>query len=459
MKKLLALVLSLVLVFGLIACNNSPKTTTDDVAGNEGSQHESPDTKGEEATIATEITNPVEIEFWHAMSGASGEALQKLTDDFNATHDNITVKLVNQGGYRDLFDKLMGAAKANQLPAITQIYSNRLSWYVSKGLVEDLNPYMENEKIGLTKTEIEDFPKLFLDDGIWDGKQYAMPFNKSQMVLYYNVDMLKEAGVEVPTTWEEWKEAARKLTVDEDGNGEPEIYGLVLANNLSTDIAPWVKQAGGEIISEEKDKVNFDTPETKEAVEFLNSMIQEKIARLAGEDKNANVPLQQGRAAMCVASTSSIPYIEKDSIEGLNWFAAPLPGHKSNDQLFYGTNVAVFNTLSPEEKLAAWEYTKFLTSAESTAFFSQQTGYLPVRKSVQELDDYKKFLEEKPVKAISFPSMEIGFQGARNIGEINALDVLGEELDLVFSNEKSIDDALKAAQERGERAMQEARNN
>ena len=163
---------------------------------------------------------------------------------------------------------------------------------------------------------------------------------------------------------------------------------------------------------------------------------------------------------MAVASTSAIPYIESDAIEGLNWFAAPLPGHKTNDQLFYGTNVAVFNTVSPEERFAAWEYTKFLTSVESTAFFSQQTGYLPVRKSVQELDSYKKFLEEKPVKAISFDSMDIGFQeGQENIGEINALDVLGEELDQVFHNQKSVDDALKAAQERGERAMLEARKN
>ncbi|AFS79433.1 putative carbohydrate uptake ABC transporter periplasmic-binding protein [Gottschalkia acidurici 9a] len=440
MKRILSLALSLILVFSLVACNN--KNSNEETSN---SQKES------EVNIVTEITKPVEIEFWNSMSGTNGEALKKLTDDFNSKHENITVKLVNQGGYRDLFEKLMGAAKAKQLPAITQIYSNRLSWYVSKGLVEDLKPYMENEKVGLKKGEIEDIPSLFLEDGIWDGKQYAMPFNKSQMVLYYNVDMFEKAGIEIPTTWDEWKEAAKKLTIDENGDGEPEVYGLVLANNISTDIAPWVKQAGGEIISEEKDQINFDTPETKEAVEFLNSMIQEKTARLAGEDKNPNVPLQQGRAAMCVASTSAIPYIDSESVEGLKWFAAPLPGYKTNDQLFYGTNVAVFNTLSPEEKLAAWEYIKFITSVENTAYFSEQTGYLPVRKSVQELDSYKKFLEEKPVKAIPFKSMDIGFQGARNIGEINALDVLGEELDQVFNKKKTIDEALKTAQQRGEK--------
>ena len=106
------------------------------------------------------------------------EKLYALTDEFNEKNENITVTLVNQGGYRDLFDKLMGAAKANQLPAMTQIYSNRLSWYVSKGLVEDLSPYMEDKAIGLSAGDKNDFPKLFLDDGIWDGKQYAMPFNE-----------------------------------------------------------------------------------------------------------------------------------------------------------------------------------------------------------------------------------------------------------------------------------------
>lgn len=101
------------------------------------------------------------------------------------------------------------------------------------------------------------------------------------MLLCYNEDMLKEAGVEVQTTWEEWKEASKKLTVDKYGDGNPEIYGTVFENGISTDIAPWVKQAGGQV----KDKINFNTLETKEAVEFINSMIQDKTARLAKKIK------------------------------------------------------------------------------------------------------------------------------------------------------------------------------
>jgi multiple sugar transport system substrate-binding protein len=441
-QRLLALLLMVVMIFGLVGCNQKPVT-----------KEETEETKGKElAEIATEITEPVEVNFWHSMQGDNEEALIALADKFMTENPKIKINLVFQGGYRELFEKLMASAKANQLPTITQIYSNRLSWYVSKDLVENLNPYIENEAIGLTDEEIADYPALFLDDGIWDGKQYAMPFNKSQMVLYYNVDMFKEVGLEVPKTWEEWKSAAAALTKED-------VIGLVFANNLSTDIAPWVKQSGGVTMSEKDNVLLFDTPEMKEAVEFLNSLIQDGSARLAGEDKNPNVPFSQGKAAMCVASTSAISRIDKDAVEGLNWFAAPLPGNKTNDQLYYGTNIAVFNTGTPEEKLGAWLFSKFLTSPENTAYFAENTGYVPVRKSAKETEDYKKHLEENPVKAVALESFDIGFQGTRNIGGINALDILGEELDLVFANEKSVDEALKDAQERGTRALEEAKKN
>ena len=124
--------------------------------------------------------------------------LQKITDDFNAANPNITVKLENQGGYLDLFDKLMAAAKANQLPNMAQIYSNRLSWYVAKDLVLDLNTYLNDPEVGFTEEDKADFPQMFMDNCIWGDKLYAMPFNKSMMVLYYNEGMLKEAGVERP---------------------------------------------------------------------------------------------------------------------------------------------------------------------------------------------------------------------------------------------------------------------
>ncbi|MEG2917853.1 MAG: ABC transporter substrate-binding protein [Clostridium sp.] len=451
-KKMLSVLLAAVLgATALVGCGRNGGTGDASTPKKDNGQ--------EVSLLATKVEEPVEITFWHAMGGANEGAMKKITDDFMAQNPNITVKLENQGKYTELFDKLMASAKADQLPTIAQVYSNRLSWYISKGLVEDLTPYMNDKETGFTKDDFADIPEMFFSDGVWDNKQYAMPFNKSQMVLYYNVDMFKKAGIEVPTTWEQWAKAAEKLTVDGNGDGDPEVYGCVFANNLSTDIAPWLKQVGGMTMSEETNELFFDTPETKEAIGFLNSMMQAKIARLAGDDGNANVPLQDGRAAMCVASTSALPYLEEGTMEGITIDAAALPGYKTDDQLYYGTNVTVFNTNTEVQKQAAWEYIKFLTNTENTAYFAAQTGYIPVRKSAQEDSVFKQVLAEKPIKQLSFDCMDKGFQGTRNIGGINALDELGKQLDLVFRGEKSIEDALKDAQKNGEKAIEAARNN
>lgn len=443
-KSLLSMILALILVI-TSACSNE---------NNKEDSKESMDN----STDNSQAEEVVEFDFWHAMSGANEEAIEKITNDFMKENSDIKVNLVNQGGYMDLFDKLMASAKANQLPTMTQIYSNRLSWYISKDMVCDLTSYMHDEKIGLTDEEIDDIPKMFLDDGIWDSKQYAMPFNKSQMVLYYNEDMLKENGLEVPETWEQWKEACEKLTKVND-NGDVEVYGCVFADNLSTDIAPWVVQSGGKTMDEETDQLLFDSEPMKEAVSFLASLFEENVARFAGEDKNPNIPLQDGRAAMCVASTSALPYIEEGTKEGIHINAAALPANKNDKQLYYGTNVAVFNTSTDAQKEAAWKYIKFLTNTENTAYFASQTGYIPVRKSAQDTEVMKKVLEEKPIKKLSFECFDRGFQGTRNIGGKNALDELGKELELVFSGQKDIDSALKDAQKNGEQALENAKNN
>ncbi len=455
MKKFLTSLLCGLLLLSLGACGNSgaqpsaaPSTAPDPAESTAPNNTGSPAPQEEE----------VEITFWHAMSGVNEEAIQKITADFMDEHPNIKVTVMNQGGYRDLFDKLMASAKANQLPNLAQIYSNRLSWYVNKELAQDLTAYMNDSEIGLTQADYDDIPAMFMDDCIWDGKQYAMPFNKSMMVLYYNVGMFEEAGLKVPTTWEEWADAAEKLTKDTDGDGEPDIYGVVFANDLSTDIAPWIRQAGGRTMDEETNEIFFDSPEAKEAITFLNSMFQAKTARFAGEDKNSNTPLQQGRAAMCVASTSALPYIESDTMEGITIDAAALPGHKTDDQLYYGTNVTVFATGTEAQKRASWEYLKFLTSTENTAYFAAQTGYIPVRRSAQTDPVFAAVLAEKPIKQLCFDNMDRGFQGTRNIGQINAMDALGDQLDLVFSGEKDLDSALKDAQANGEKALAEAQN-
>ena len=105
MKKLVALLLAGVMTLSLAACGNQSS-------------------KSEDKKETSKSEETVEISFWHAMSGANEEAIQKITDDFMKENPNIKVNLMNQGDYLDLFDKLMASSKAKQLPNLAQIYSN-----------------------------------------------------------------------------------------------------------------------------------------------------------------------------------------------------------------------------------------------------------------------------------------------------------------------------------------------
>ena len=91
MKKLVALLLAGVMTLSLAACGNQSS-------------------KSEDKKETSKSEETVEISFWHAMSGANEEAIQKITDDFMKENPNIKVNLMNQGDYLDLFDKLMASA-------------------------------------------------------------------------------------------------------------------------------------------------------------------------------------------------------------------------------------------------------------------------------------------------------------------------------------------------------------
>ncbi len=150
----------------------------------------------------------------------------ELTDQFNSQSDWVTVNLVFQGGYRDLFEKLTASAVADQLPALSMIYSNRLTAHIMNGLAEDLTPYIERD---FSEAELNDIPEVFRLDGIWDDNYYALPFNKSAYVMFYNETMLEENNLDVPTTWEELRHAAEVLTNDD-------VYGFGLENSWGSPV-------------------------------------------------------------------------------------------------------------------------------------------------------------------------------------------------------------------------------
>ncbi|MCZ8511015.1 ABC transporter substrate-binding protein [Paenibacillus filicis] len=443
MKKWLTVLLAGTVAVTASACSSGTKD-----AAKDGGAAAPAASKG----IATSIEGKqVEIEFWHAMTGAQEEALKKITDDFTKANPNIKVKLVTQGNYSDLQQKLTAAAKAGKSPTLAQTYEDWNTDFISNDLVTDLTPYINDAKYGWSKDELNDISKVFRDDNLWDGKYYSLPFNKSTNVLFYNKTLLDKAGLKVPTTWDEVKDAAKKLT-------QGKTLGMGFENSVGMDLQSFVLQAGGEFIDEKALKVKFNSPEGKRALDYIYGFIKDGTGRTAGEDKFMSDPFGRGDVAMYIGSSAGLSFVDKGVGGKFDWDVAVLPKDKKAAAVIQGTNVSVFTSgVSDEQKLAAWQYIKFLINKENTAYWAMKTGYLPVRTTANDSQEYKDFVAKNPKQGVAAKQLDAGFFYPRMAGSTTMKNDVMKEVDAVLHNQKTVEQGLADAEKAANAALEKGK--
>lgn len=389
-KKLSALALSVALMTG---CSNGGKST---------SQEE----------IVTEIKEPVEITFWHAMNGNLEKTLQDLTDKFMEENSNIKVNLQNQSSYPELQQKITATtASPKDLPTMTQAYPGWMLNSIEEELVVDLKPYIENETLKFDN--YEDILEGFREATTRDGKIYGIPFNKSTDVIWYNKDLFKELNLEVPTTYEEFANAAKTIK---------EKKGIVGAgfDALHTYYTTFLKNEG----------VTFDSnldvtgKESTKAVNYYLDGIKEGYFRIAGTDMYLSGPFANETLGMYVGSNAGETFV-KQGVDGkFEIGVAPYPAKNSIQQ---GTDLYVFSSATAEQRTAAYEYLKFLTATENQITWAKESGYIPARQSAIDSEEYQNseslipsVLSESSTKLYTNPSSrgaDSAFQEANTVLE------------------------------------------
>ncbi len=378
-------------------------------------------TGADSSNVATEITEPVTVQFWHPFTGEIEKSLQTLTDKFNAENDNITIELTNQGQYNDLYTKIKSAGSSDSLPTMAIAYS---TWEDAYEYVDNLEGY---EGIDNTELKFDNIVDAYLDEvkGT-EGGIYGVPYNKSTEVVYYNKDLFKEAGItEAPKTLEDLFADAKIVT---DKTGVTGIGFDSLSNYLGTSM-------NSNDLSEWRDKDNnfqFDNEKIQADVKMYQDGIKDGYARTAGEDGFLSGPFGSEQVAAYVGSTAGASFVDSGVNGKFEWGSVPLPTNKVIEQ---GANIVVFKSAKPEEKLAAWKYIDYLLQDENVVSFATETGYLPVTKSALETEDYQKVLADNEVaKAAAdstdrFQTIVPKFNGANEIYQDKFKSIMNEILD------------------------------
>lgn len=399
-KKLTSLALSAVLMTGLMTgCGSKNNASSEE--------------------IVTEITEPVEISFWHAMSGDLEKTLENLTNKFMEANPNIKVNLQNQSTYNDLQQKMTATlASPKDLPTLTQAYPHWMINAMQDELLVDLKPYIENETIG--SENYNDMLEGFKTASEIDGKIYGMPFNKSTEVIWYNKTLFDELGLEVPTTFEEFAQVAKTITEKKGIVGA----GFDALNNFYT---TYLKNKGVDFNSE----TDVTSEESVEAANYYLDGIKEGYFRIAGTDMYLSGPFANETLGMYVGSNAGESFV-KQGVDGkFEIGVAPYPAESVMQQ---GTDLYMFSNATAEQRTAAFEFLKFLTSTENQITWGVETGYIPATHAAISSDEYKNsgslvssILEEATSKNLFINDVAQGVDSAYNESRVVMEDILADK--------------------------------
>lgn len=393
----------------------------------------------------------IEVVFWHAMTGPTQEAVTLLADKFNEAQDVYFVNEQNQGYYSDLQQKILASARAGELPALAQTTYTVVPEYKDEDIIISLTEYVEGEN-GFSEEVLKDFYPAFLDSSKVGEEYFSMPFSKSTRVMFYNQDILDEYNEgKIPTTWDEVLELADKMK-------DSGIYAMGLENSLSMEIETMAIQNGAEWISEDL-VADMGSDKAIEAFQFIMDMINNEQARTAGEDGFMSGPFANGASALYIGSSAGVSYVKAPAEEsGINWGTAEIPTFNDTQLTqFAGNDLVIFKGLDKEVEEGAWAFIKFLLEPENTALWAMNTGYLPLRESALEEEEYKKFLEENPEYAAATLELAYGYSSRSFVGFTKYRSNMLDKFELVLTTGADVAETMTELQEETQEILDEAK--
>ena len=408
-----------------------------------------PSTQAPQPAQGTPAPEPaVTISFWHGQSGVLGDRLNDLVSKFNASH-KTQVTGTFQGMYDQLYQKIVSAIQAGSVPDMAMVSGPpQTAQYLKAKAIVPVQQFVDSRD-GFSGDQLKDFVPALLDDNSLpvNGKKtlVSWPFSKSVALLYYNPDVLKAAGVSVPTTWDQLRAALKTVkerTTATPFAWTPDVYYFFL---------PYLWSQGGEALTPDLSKAAFNTPEGIAALQYqVDLVLGDKTAQVTQGFDWQN-PFAQGKVAFAVSTSVSRPFIEQamPADKKFRVGMAPLPaGPKGAKTDLFGNNLVIFAKAPADNQRAAWLFMKWLTETDQTVAWSLASGYMPLRDSARNAPAFKAETDkdDRLLVAINALKDAHGIPGSPDWQKIQP--VLGDMVTKALLGQANAKDAIAEAEKK-----------
>jgi sn-glycerol 3-phosphate transport system substrate-binding protein len=377
--------------------------------------------------VATPAHAATEITFMYGLGGELGKAIETMVKQFNASQKDVVVRGEFANSYEGVAQKaLAGIAAGSPSADILQLEVS----YVAR--IADAGALLDISDLPGFKSSFDSFWTVFKQQvNRKDRAVYAMPWNNSNPVLYYNPAMLKKAGLNAPPkTYRELREAAKKITA---ATGQPAIA-------LSS--FPWVLEGavwsnGGEMVKD--GKLALDQPAAREVIDHWAGFFRDGTAVL--QTANTNADFAGGKVAMFMNSVATRPSLKAST--PFKFGTAPLPYYKKPVVPVGGATLAISKNISRDKQQAAWKFVQWLAEPEQQFTWIKLANYVPITRSTVQLPAFQKYVASEQGLDLGFRQLPTARPRPVSAGYLQGTQEIIKSLDNIFLKNAPVDATLK----------------
>jgi len=335
-----------------------------------------------------------EISVHYSMPAIFKEAQDAVMEAFARKHPEVKATYVNPTPtYEDGAQLLLRNAATGQMPELSFQGLNRLRMFAERGIAQDLAPLLAKEgdlaKLG--------YSPALLGLGFHAKMQCGLAFATSNPISYYNVDLLKKAGITdaaFPTSWDKVIDNAKRIKALGDGSeglffrwpGDDWMFSSLLYGH------------GGRMLNEAETDVAFNGPEGLAALKLLDRMVKEGAMPVYAGTADLQA-FAAGKLGQMFRTTAQVRSISSSVGSNFNLETSLMPViDAQKGRLPTGGAGGMITTKDPRKQEAAWTFLKFATSAEGTSLMVKNTGYVPCNQiAIEDASYLADFYKQNPL--------------------------------------------------------------
>ena len=397
-----------------------------------------------------------ELSFFYPI--AVGGPITKLIDaaaaDFEKANPGAKLKPIYAGSYQETIVKALTAHKSGTPPALSVLLSTDMFTLIDE---DAIIPFDDLVKTDEEKKWLASFYPAFMLNSQTGGKTWGIPFQRSTVVLYWNKEAFKEAGLDPevpPRTWDEQIAFAQKLT-KRDAAGNVTQWGVQIP---SSGFPYWLfqglsTQAGAILANQAGDKTDYANPGVVEALQYWMDLSQKHKVHPPGIVDWGTTPRDffERKVAMMWTTTGNLTNVRTNA--KFPFGVAVLPAGKKPGSPTGGGNFYISKKASRAEQEAAFKFVRFMTTPERAAQWSADTGYVAVTPAAYETEALKKYTADFPQAIVARDQLASAVAELSTHENQRVTKALNDALQAALTGAKQAAPALTEAQAEAERIL------